>query len=303
MILQPSSPLRIRTAPALREVILLAGHVGRDPFHDGVERSVLDLPVDAHRTVFDLWAGHFEEVAARRGETRLNVIVSVDPCGPAPRSRHDPEPARVAFTVVRDAAEYRGTAGVVKDLTRGLRDEDRVFVVVANHLQREPLAGVLEALEAAGEGVSVVRHRGSDVATAFLLRCVRLRSVSDVGFVDLKEQAIPIARGCAPLAVVRRPEGSSIPMRTAEEYVRALRTLHGSGASADAPDDPFSESWISVYSIVEPGARVAVGAVLLDSVVLAGGSVEDGAVVSRSIVGPRGVVRRGACVVESVVAR
>jgi hypothetical protein len=211
----------------------------------------------------------------------------------------------VEFEVIRDAGEYRGTGGVVRDLTQRFAPESRVLVAAANQIQREPLADLFAALSAEDEAVSIVPHRRSEVAGMFLLRCARMRHVPAVGFVDLKEQAIPSARGQAPLHAARRAPGSLLPVRTLEEYVQALRVIHAPAnpeTSRFSLEDPFAETWISAFSIVEAGAQVAPDAVLQDSVVLAGGRVESGAAVARSVVCPGGVVRRGQCIVEGIVA-
>ena len=83
--------------------------------------------------------------------------------------------------------EFRGTAGVVKDLTQDLGDGDLVLVATANQVQREPLGRVLRDLALGGEGVSLVPHGSSELAGVFLLRRDRLRDVPDVGFVDLND--------------------------------------------------------------------------------------------------------------------
>ena len=285
-------------------VILLAGRVGQNPFADGIGRSVLDMPVARGRRVLDVWAERCAALAEQSGGAGLVVRIAVDQDGAAPDVAIPPSGGGVQFQVVRDVAEYRGTAGVVKDLTRDLKDSDLVLVASANQVQREPFGRFLPDLIAAGEGVSMVPHGASELAGAFLLRRSRLRGVPDVGFVDLKEQAIPDAVGSGPLRVSRRPRGSSLPVRTLDEYVAALRAMHAPGGFEDAgagPEDPFAESWQPRFSIVEEGADVASDAVLQDSVVLAGGRVESGAVVARAVVCPGGVVRRGQTVAETVV--
>lgn len=287
----------------LSAVILLAGQVGRNPFSDGVQRSTLDLPAYENRTVLKVWADQLEALAQALDLTRLRVLISVDQAGRLPTV---PETAgsRIQPEIVRDPGEYRGTAGVVKDLSRDFGQSDWLLVAAANQIHQEPLAEVFEALCEGGESVSIVPSGGSEIAGMFLLRCARLRDVPDVGFVDLKEQAIPSARGHTPLHVSRRPPGSTLPIRTLAEYVRALRVIHAPAAADDVrvvTEDPYAETWKPVFSIVEPGAHVAQGAVLQDSVVLAGGRVEAGAAVARSVVCPTGVVRRGQCIVESMV--
>jgi hypothetical protein len=287
---------------SLRAVILLAGSVARSPFGDGLKRSSLDLPVDDRRTVFDVWREHLERLAADLGLKSMDVLVAIDRESPAPREAAAGRAVKIE--VVRDSAEYRGTAGVARDLTRDFRGADRVLVATASQIQREPLGDVLRSLSEGDEAVSVVPHGESEHAGLFLLRCDRLRDVSEVGFVDLKEQAIPSARGRTTLSVCRRPRGSALPIRTREEYLRALRTCHADGpwrGVEPARESALAESWRPEFSIVEEGALVAPDAVLQDSVVLAGGRVERGAVVARSVVCPGGVVRAKKCVVDALV--
>jgi hypothetical protein len=296
------------TARALRAVVMLAGRVGRDRFADGVDRSVLDLPLDHERTVMTAWAEQFADLVRSFDLPRLEVRVAVNPGAAAPRTPPPSWLRRVEFIVERDASAYRGTAGVVRDFTRDYDDRDMVLVVTAGQVQREPLRDVFGALARCDEGVSLVPHAGGEFAGMFLLRCGRLRGIPEIGFVDMKEQAIPSTVDHEPLRVARRPAGSAFPLRTREEYLRALRALHADAGEATqarsaAPvEDPFAETWRSVFSIVEPGADVAEGAILQNSVVLAGGRVGERAVVADSIVCRDGVVAGGRCVVGEVIS-
>lgn len=288
----------------LRAVILLAGRVGRNEFADGVGRSVLDLPVDANTTVLDRWIDTLDRFARAFALPKIHLRVAVDRTGTLPEARVRDAHPMIELEVVRDPEEYRGTAGLVKDLTKGYGEHDQILVATANQIQREPLRDVFQVLWRGDESVSIIPHDGGEFAGVFLLRCARLRDVSDVGFVDLKEQAIPSARGKEPLFVKRRAPGSTLPIRTLAEYIRALRLIHGTpnpDSFVCAPEDPFAETWQPVFSIVEPGAQVVPGAVLQDSVVLDGGRVEAGAVVTRSVVCAGGVVGRGQCVLETIV--
>lgn len=300
-----ATPAESHLARDLRAVILLAGSVGRNPFADGIGRSVLDMPIDARTTVLDEWIERAEGFASALGLSSLRVRVAVDQGSPLPRVRRSGAESRVVVEIVRDPAEYRGTAGIVRDLTRQYSDDDLVVVAGANQIQREELNDSFEP-GSGEESVSIVPHGDGEFAAMFLLRCARLRDVPEVGFVDLKEQAIPSARGRPPLLVVRRPANSTLPIRTLPEYVRALRELHGGAdreQSRAARGSAFDETWQPLFSIVEPGASVAPNAVLQDTVVLAGGRVEEGATVARSVVCDGGVVRRGQCVLETVVTR
>lgn len=289
-------------ARGLRGVILLAGRVGRSAFGDGIARSSLDLPVGAGRSVLDTWIDQFRGIVRAFGLPGLDVCVAVDQGGPLPRIPPRSERPEIHIDVVRDPEEYRGTAGVVRDLTREYAAGDLVLVTVASLVLREPLARVLADLLEAGEGVSVCPFQGGEIAASFLLRAGRFADVPDVGFVDLKEQALRPVADAAPLTVVRRGADAVLPIRTLSEYVGALRILNAPDGDARAQAGPFDEIWRPVFSVVEPGAHVGAGGVVQDSVVLAGGVVEEGAAVVRSLVCPGGVVRRGRCVVDEVVA-
>ncbi len=290
-------------ARELRAVVLLAGQVGRSALRDGVRRSVLDLPVASGRTLLDVWAANLAGVIRRFELPRVHVRVAVDPNGAAPTLPSSTRYPGVVFDIVRDSDEYRGTAGVVKDLTADLAPEDRVLVAAAAQYVWEPLADVVDALAQAPEAVSVVPFGTGEFAGAFLLRVGRFADVPSVGFVDLKEQALPAARRGGALAVSRRPRGASLPVRTRDEFVAALRAVHGGGVATGAfAANPFAETWEPRFAIVEPGAHVSPSAVLHDSVVLAGGRVEAGAVVVRSVVCPGAVVRKGRRALETVVA-
>jgi NDP-sugar pyrophosphorylase family protein len=283
--------------------VLLAGHIGRNELAEGIGRSVLDLPVGPDLTIMDVWTLRFAELASDLRLGRLAVHVAIDRDAPEPASAARTARPEVAIEVVRDAAEYRGTAGVVKDHTRDLGDDDRVLVAAAHSIQRERLSAFVPDLATSGDGLSIVGHGSSELAGVFVFRLGRLKDVPDAGFVDLKEQAIPDTLQADSLRVMRRPDGSSMPVRTLDEYIRALRVVHAGGQPSLAEESPFSETWRPCFSLVEPGADVAASAEIQDSVVLAGARVEAGAIVARSVVCPGAVVRRGACVVESVVSR
>lgn len=282
-------------------VVLLAGRVGPAELGRGVRRNVLDLPVDDRRRLLDAWAERLEALARANGHGPLRVLLAIDQASSAPRLPAETAFPHVRFEVVRDATEYRGTAGVVKDAIVDVPRGAHVLVATASQIVREPIERVLSALNGASEGVGLVPHRGSDFAALFLLHSSRFDSVPDVGFMDLKEQALPEPAEGRRLAVVRRPEGASLPIRTRDEYIRALRTVHAANGAARAAVDPFEEEWQPRFSIVEEGAEIAPSAVVQDSVVLAGARVEDGAVVARSVVCPGGVVRSRGQAVETIV--
>ena len=121
-----------------------------------------------------------------------------------------------------------------------------------------------------------------------------------MGFVDLKEQALAQIARRHRVSVLKQHGAPALQMRTASEYVRALRWLHRDAAHG-AADGAFVEDWAPRFSIRERGATVHATARLHDSVVLDGGTVHRGAVLVRSVVCAGGVVPARATVVDAVI--
>src|SRR5829696_2439220 len=68
----------------LRAIILLAGSVRPSSFQRSIGRSVLDLPVDGSRSLFQAWHESFLSLARFVGSTGLPVRTITDGKGPAP---------------------------------------------------------------------------------------------------------------------------------------------------------------------------------------------------------------------------
>lgn len=288
---RPSSPARGQ----LRGLVLLGGSVRPSPLAAALDRSVLDLPIGQGGTVMTRWLDQAAELARRLRLERLPVRLLVDSNAVAPRSG-----ARERFTLERDASEYRGTGGLLASLAVDYEDDDLILVANAAQLQLDPLAAMFRALRRTGGVVSLASHRDGTPSGMMLVTCRSLRLIPPIGFVDMKEQALPLIADRFDVRVLqcRRPTG--LPLRSLSDYVAALRAFHApSGRPIIA--DPLAEEWKSMFAIVEPGAAVAPSARLYDSVVLSGGAVEAGAVVVRSLVTCAGVVRRDRKSVDSYV--
>ncbi len=126
--------------------------------------------------------------------------------------------------------------------------------------------------------------------------------MADIGFVDLKEQALPAMATRHCVRVVRRGQPSGLPMRTLTDYIAALRYYHRRRAGS-LDTDPLAEVWLPSFSVVEPGAKVGgpVRPAVHDSVVLAGGRLERGAVVVHCVVCPDGVVPHGRMIENQII--
>jgi hypothetical protein len=290
----------------LRAVVLLAASLRPTPLTAAIGRSLLDLPIERDRTLLDLWSEHVGSLAASIGTAPLPLRILRDGDTPAARPSAG---AGAAVSVEVDPAEYRGTAGVLRDVTGGYDDADRVLVVNAAQYLVEPLRETAVLLETVGGGggigggggVSMVAHEDGTPSGAMLVTCGCLRLVPSVGFFDMKEQALPLIAKHYPVRVVSRRELVSKPIRSLSEYIGVLRWHHLTQRADPLPDDPFREDWRPVFTIVEDGSDVDARATVQDSVVLRGGRVEGGAIVVRSLVAPGATVRRGEIVVDRLV--
>ena len=128
--------------------------------------------------------------------------------------------------------------------------------------------------------------------------------VRPVGYVDLKEQALPEWLARWGVSVVEHRRAYAVRTRNITEYLGAVR-LHATRGldSASVDEDPYREEWERSFAVIEPGADVASSATIHDSVVLAGATVGRNAVVVRSVVCPGGTVRDGTTVADLIVSK
>jgi hypothetical protein len=295
----------------LRGLVLLGGGVRPMPLAMSLHRNVLDLPVGKGKTVLTHWLDEAAIVAQMLGVDYLPVRLLLDQdtaeplsavgahASSSPKNQPQGNGVSASYRLERDTAEYRGTGGLLANIAVDYDDDDTILMGNAAQILLDPLAALLTSLKKTGGVVSLIGHLDGEPSGLMLITCRALRLIPNVGFVDMKEQALPIIASTYDVRVVqcRRPTGLSI--RTLSDYIAALRALH-QPIRATATD-PWAEDWKSTFAIVEPGAAVSPSARIHDSVVLAGASVEAGAVVVRSVV--EGTVRRDRNAVDQCVAR
>ena len=285
---------------SLREVVLLSGSVRADRFNTPIARSILTLPIDPERTLLDQWSDQAARLAGTLTHLPLPVRVMLDRDTPLPVLPANSQ--AVAFSVERDPYDYRGTGGVLHDLAEAYYDDDD-YILVANGAQ-VVIGSLLDhatALADKGSDVVVAAHRDGTPSGLMLVRCGTLRDIPAAGFVDMKEQALPLIarRHDVRVAMFERPTAQ--PIRGLSDYIAALRIHHHQSADRPVDHNPFAENLSSTFAVVEYGAQVEGGALLHDAVVLAGARVENGAAVVRSLVCPGGRVRAGQRVVDRIV--
>lgn len=294
--LLPAARERLRR---LRAVVLLGGSVRAGRLSAGIGRSALDLPVEKNRCVLDLWQTQAARLAAALGLRGLPVRVFIDQASEMPRPA--PSVAEVNVQFERDPLDFRGTAGVLHDHSRAYDPDDLLLVGNAAQILLEPLTALVGELAMRGGSISLVAHDEGIPSGLMLIRRGCLDEIAPIGFVDLKEQALPAIAAKHGVTVLRRSNPTGLPIRTLEDYISALQHYHR--RLAGVPDeDPFAEDWRPTFSIVEEGATIAPDARVHDSVVLRGGRLDRGAVAVHSLICPGGVVPAGGMAVYQVVS-
>lgn len=287
----------------LKAIVLLGGQLRPSPLIQAVQRSVLDLPVSEEKTLLNHWLTDAVELAkfARLDGVPVRVLVSRaqdEPVSLQPRFRE-------ILNVERDGSEYRGTGGVLSDITREYKDDDFVLVANAAQLLLEPLSALATALDHKRSDIAMVSHLDGTPGGLMLIRCATLRQINPIGFVDFKEQALPTIARQFDVRVVhcRRPTG--LPLRTTTDYISALRQWHrGPGrlqGSRRGQIDPLAEDFSRGFTVVESGAWVDSSVYLHDAVVLRGARVEANSAIVRSLIGPKALVKRESNLIDAFV--
>ncbi len=301
-----SSPLRERLRK-LRAVVLLDGTIRKSAFAEAIDRSLLELPLAPDQVLLDMWR---EQIGGLNHElqtlhpTPCRIVLGQSTRAPALR----PQDQAANFTIQRDPAELRGTGGVLRDLAEGYDDDDMLLVVNAAQVLLVPLAELVLASPVAGDVTVFASDDGAPVSL-MVVRCGALRDLPAVGFVDLKEQGLPLMARRHDIRVASRAVAAKIAIRTPKDYIEAVAAytharapdLSGSGG-AEVRRGAFAEHWRRRFSLVEHGALVARDAVLHDTVVLRNATVEAGAACAHSIICGGAVIRRHERVLRQVVS-
>jgi len=295
------------SAQQMPTVVLLAGTLSPSPLRAAIELPVLCLPLGRDRTVLDAWLRVLADVGGL-GDVRVVGNDWPDDGRLVRESIAASDFTNCKTTNVRpvtDPAAWRGTAGIVHDVTADLAPDAVVLVIESHTLPPDDLAPVLERMNGTLDGI--VGICGADVpAGVYAFRRAAFANVPDVGYIDLKEQLLPqLAKDGANVRVARLGD-AILRLRELEGYLDAVArdfARHGETKTRIAPNASVSGSaMVHGTCVIETGAVVEDGAVVHDSVVLRGATVGGGAVVSRSLIGPLALVRPRATHVGEVVA-
>lgn len=297
----PISAAAARSLHRLRAVILLGGSVRPVELTTRTGRSILDLPLDESGSILNYWLAQVDDLAQHAHLEKLPLRLMLNQHTGEVRSAATRYQGK--YTIERDLSEYRGTGGLLRDLAEDYEDEDLVLVANAAQILLDPLAAVATALDRKQGAVSLIAHQDGTPSNVMLVRCDTLRLISDTGYVDMKEQALPSIASEFDVTVVHRRRPTGLPVRSLPGYISALRFHHRRRQGKPGQSDPLAEDLTPAFALIEEGANVDSSAHVHDSVVLKGAVVESGAALVRSLVCPGAVVKRDRSVVEHFVQK
>jgi hypothetical protein len=293
---------------------MLAGLLRPSPLREGIDVPALCLPVGRAGTLLDAWLKVLQRVPGLN-DVRIVINSKADlgtvsklaraarPAGAA----NAPEPdSSFSIRTIAEPSSWRGTIGLVRDVTEDLAMEDIVIVIEAHCLPPESIRPVIDRLQPSRAGV--VGISGLDQPSGvYALRIDAVRVTPSNGYMDFKEQFLPRLNEKGMRLTTARLSDRSLRMWDRASYLEAVHeSLDGSRAkvgevrvSSQASVSPSAA--LDGFCIVEPGAVIEDGAVVQDSVILAGATVGGGAIVSKTVVGQRATVAPRAIVVRQIV--
>ncbi len=290
---------------SLRSVLLLAGGVRRGSLGQALGRPLVDLPVPKYGSMLGAWGEQVSGLAkVIGGPIQVRAMVSQQLQLP----RTVKQCTGVELLAEYDKGEFRGTGGLLRDVTDEYEDDDFILVATANQVLLKSLSEVFEVLRVeqakAGADVVLLSEPDGSASGFMLIRCACLRGIRGNGYLDFKEQSLPQIAKEFVVKVAKCPRRASLPVRTLEQYIRTLRVLHTGDLDMNIEPriDPYEEEWTATFAMVDETASVAKGAIVHDSVVMRNAKVGAGAVLVRSLVCEGAVVDAGRVVYDSVIA-
>jgi len=295
----------------LTAVIVLAGSMRCAGLLAAVKRSALLLPLSQHTTVLQQWIHRAAEFGRRHPQVPVRLLLD----SPLPQQSRDDSTMPLcccpSLIIERDPKPYRGTGGLLHDLAEAC--DFRGWFLVLNAAQRLsiPLELIRANLSSVAGDVKLATDESGLVDGAMLVNCGVLREAPQIGYCDFKEQVLPaLSQRGYGVGVARMPRACGLPIRSREQYLRAVVAEQACLAQNPQPEpdpahhnsgDACGEHWRAGFAVIETGACVDPSAIVHDSVILAGAKVARRAAVIRSVVCPGAIVSSGAIVRDAVV--
>ena len=202
------------------------------------------------------------------------IRIVVDEITPQPQVTSSSETLTIGIET--DPYSWRGSGGVLHDIAQSYGKDDFIFVVSGVQVLLTPLWDLVEELARANADVSLLANTDGTSVGMMLIRCGCLRDLSPIGFVDFKEQALPQLATRHVVRVIRAESPTTMPVRSRETYIAALRQWHRIQSSFKRSNTVGLEDCWPTFSVVESQASLGANVELLDSVVLSGASVGAG---------------------------
>jgi hypothetical protein len=295
---------------------MLAGLLRPSPLREAIDLPALCLPVGRSGTLLDAWLSVLKRVPglndvriAVNSKADLATVSKLAHASNATAASDAPLATSSPFTIrtIAEPSSWRGTIGLVRDVTEDLRADDVVIVIEAHCLPPDSVRPVIDRLQPSRAGV--VGISGLDQPSGvYSLRMDAVRVTPRNGYMDFKEQFLPRLNENGMRLTTARLSDRLLRMWDRASYLEAVRvSLDGSRgkdgeARVSSQASVSSSAALDGFCIVEPGAVVEDGAVVQDSVILAGATVGGGAIVSKTIVGQRAAIAPRAVVVRQTVS-
>ena len=291
-------------------VVMLAGGLKPSPLAAAAGRSVLDLSADGRRSILRHWVDHLGSAFAGCESDPVPVrILHGSSLAPTPLDASSVPPC-LALSIEHERKEFRGPAGVVKDAAEDLPPDARVLVIEAARWFGGDLSAVLRAHHEPEResdtpaAVTVAADRRNAPAGIVVLERSTLDPISQLGFMDLKEQWLgrlsDLGRSVKVLALRSTP---CILLRDREGLLAAAKLATSpSGGAGPAFQTLFTESEPGTFAAVSEDSRIGANTSIVDSVIMEGAVVGPGAIVARSVVCPGAIVEPNEVVVDQVRA-
>lgn len=287
----PASPTVI--TGVIDGVLLMAGGPRPSELAVASGLSTLDLSVDGRNTLLEVWLQRLADLGDLWGR---DASVRVVYCARSMRPGSPRLASPIALTIEQEEHEYRGPAGLARDVFEHLAPDATLLVIEAGRHAGCPLGDLIDRHMATGAEITVGMNPDSTPAGVYVIRRSTLDLASRRGYMDLKEQWLRAALAAQmDVRVFRMDPPGILPLRTREDLWRAAlgappRRIILSSASARRP-----------VGVISPDATVAADARIEESLVMPGARVGAAAIVVRSILCPGAVVGPREQVVDRIV--
>ena len=287
---------------------MLAGLLRPSPLREGIDLPALCLPIRRAGTLLDAWLDVLKNLPELK-DVRIVVNSSADLATItklASASKAAAADAKLEIATIAEPTSWRGTIGVVRDVTEDLGHDDIVIVIEAHCLPPDSIRPVVERFPPSRAGV--VGISGLDQPSGvYALRMDAVRVTPRNGYMDFKEQFLPRLNENGLRLTTARLSDRLLRLWDRASYLEAVHVSLDAGRGKDRElrmsrqASVSSSAALDGFCIIEPGAVIEDGAVVQDSVILPGATVGGGAIVSKTIVGHRANIAPRAVVVRQIV--